>query len=126
MLIGVPKEIKDQEFRVGVTPAGVKTLVAAGHELVVESGAGARIGFSDNAYQAAGAKMVGSAEEAYACPLMVKVKEPQPSEIPLLRNGQVLFTYLHLAADPGLTRQLMERKIVGIAYETVTDEQGRL
>ena len=126
MLIGVPKEIKDQEFRVGVTPAGVKTLVAVGHEVVVESGAGTRIGFSDDAYRAAGAKMVGAAEEAYACPLMVKVKEPQPSEISLLREGQVLFTYLHLAADPGLTRQLVERKIVGIAYETVTDEQGRL
>lgn len=126
MLIGVPKEIKDHEFRVGITPAGVKALVAAGHEVTVETGAGARIGFTDEMYRAVGARIAASAAEAYACPMVVKVKEPQPVEIPLLREGQVLFTYLHLAADAELTNRLLERKIVGIAYETVTDPQGGL
>jgi alanine dehydrogenase len=126
MLIGVPKEIKDHEFRVGITPAGVKALVAAGHEVTVETGAGARIGFGDETYRAEGARIVASAAEAYACPMVVKVKEPQPAEIPLLREGQVLFTYLHLAADAELTDRLLERKIVGIAYETVTDASGGL
>ena len=126
MLIGIPKEIKDHEYRVGLTPAGVGALVADGHEVKVESGAGAPIGFGDDTYRAAGAKIARSAAEVYACPMIVKVKEPQPAEIPLLREGQVLFTYLHLAADAELTRQLVERKIVGIAYETVTDAQGAL
>ncbi|MDD5242137.1 MAG: alanine dehydrogenase [Sulfuricella sp.] len=126
MLIGVPKEIKDHEYRVGITPAGVRTLVDAGHEVRMETLAGDRIGFSDELYRAAGAKIVSSAAKAYVCPLIVKIKEPQPGEIPLLSEGQVLFTYLHLAADPELTRQLMERKIIGIAYETVTDLHGTL
>jgi len=126
VLIGVPKEIKDHEFRVGLTPAGVRALVGAGHEVRVETLAGAAIGFSDEIYSAAGAHIAANAEEAYACPMVVKVKEPQPAEIHLLQQGQVLFTFLHLAADAELTRQLVERKIVGIAYETVTDGQGRL
>ncbi len=126
MLIGVPKEIKDHEFRVGLTPTGVRALVAAGHEVRVESSAGAAIGYADERYAAAGAQIVASAVEVFACPMIIKVKEPQPAEIGLLREGQILFTYLHLAADAGLTRQLVERKIIGIAYETVSDPQGRL
>lgn len=126
MLIGVPREIKDHEYRVGVTPAGVRALTDAGHEVRVETRAGERIGFSDELYLAAGAGIVGTASEAYACPLIVKVKEPQPGEIPLLREGQVLFTYLHLAADPALTGRLLESEIVAIAYETVTDAAGTL
>jgi len=91
MRIGIPKEIKDFEYRVGTTPAGVHMLVAAGHEVCVESGAGAHIGFSDAHYQAAGARIVATAEAVYRCPMVVKVKEPQPAEIPLLKEGQVLF-----------------------------------
>ncbi len=126
MLIGVPKEIKDHEYRVGIAPAGARALTDAGHEVRVETRAGERIGFSDELYLAAGARIVDTPSEAYACPLIVKVKEPQPGEIPLLRAEHVLFTYLHLAADPELTRQLLGRKIIGIAYETVTDAQGAL
>lgn len=126
MKIGIPKEIKDHEFRVGATPAGVHALAATGHEVRIESNAGARIGFSDAQYQAAGATIVNTAAEIYACPLVVKVKEPQPAEIPLLHEGQVLFAYLHLAADRALTGQLLQRKIIGIAYETVTDAQGAM
>ena len=126
MRIGVPKEIKPQEFRVGLTPAGVHALVERGHEVWVERGAGARIGHDDAAYQRAGAQVVDGPEAVYQCPMVVKVKEPQPSEIPLLWEGQVLFTYLHLAADAELTRALQACKVVAIAYETVTDERGRL
>ena len=126
MLIGVPREIKNHEYRVGVTPAGVRALTDAGHEVKVETRAGERIGFSDELYLAAGARIVEMPSEAYACPLIVKVKEPQPGEIPLLREGQVLFTYLHLAADPALTRRLLESRIVAIAYETVTNSAGAL
>ncbi|BCB26951.1 alanine dehydrogenase [Sulfurimicrobium lacus] len=126
MRIGVPKEIKDHEFRVGLTPAGVRALVGAGHEVHVQTGAGSAIGFGDTLYAESGARIVGTATEALACPMIVKVKEPQSAEIPLLHEGQILFTYLHLAADAGLTEQLLQHKIIGIAYETVTDAQGRL
>lgn len=126
MLVGVPKEIKDHEFRVGLTPDGVRTLASAGHEVRVQTLAGAAIGYSDERYLAAGAQVVATAAEAFACPMVIKVKEPQPPEISLLREGQILFTYLHLAADAELTRHLVECKIIGIAYETVTDAQGRL
>lgn len=126
MKIGVPKEIKDHEFRVGVTPAGVHALVAAGHEVLVQSQAGEAIGFSDGHYGAAGAKIVAAPADVYACPMVVKVKEPQPSELPLLREGQLLFTYLHLAPDPEQTRHLLQQKVVGVAYETVTDANGHL
>ncbi len=126
MLIGVPKEIKDHEYRVGVTPGGARALTAAGHEVLVQSGAGQRIGFSDEHYVAAGARIAASAAEVYACPLVVKVKEPQAAELPLLHSGQVLFTYFHLASAPDLTARLLERRIVAIAYETVTDAQGGL
>ncbi len=126
MKIGVPKEIKDREYRVGVTPAGVQALMAAGHELVVETQAGAAIGFTDEMYQAVGARIVPTAAEVYKSPMVMKVKEPQSSEFPLMHEGQLLFTYLHLAPDPEQTRQLLERKVVAIAYETVTDERGAL
>ncbi len=126
MLIGVPREIKNHEYRVGITPAGVRALTDAGHEVRVETRAGERIGFGDDLYLAAGARIADTPADAYACPLVVKVKEPQPGEIPLLREEQVLFTYLHLAADPALTRSLLESKIVAIAYETVTDAAGAL
>ena len=125
MRIGIPKEIKDHEYRVGVTPAGVAALTASGHEVLVETAAGARIGFGDALYETAGALIAGR-NEVYACDMIVKVKEPQPAEWPLLRPGQIVFCYLHLAPDPDLTRGLLERKIIGIAYETVTDAQGNL
>ncbi|MEJ2553181.1 MAG: alanine dehydrogenase, partial [Gammaproteobacteria bacterium] len=99
MKLGIPKEIKDHEFRVGATPSGVMALTEAGHEVLIESGAGDAIGFSDDMYRAAGAQ-TGSREVVYACPMVIKVKEPQPSEYPLLWEGQVLFAYLHLAPDP--------------------------
>ena len=125
MKIGIPKEIKDHEFRVGATPSGVKALVEAGHEVVIEHDAGAAIGFTDELYRAAGAQ-VADRETVYAAPMVVKVKEPQTSEFPLLHEGQVLFTYLHLAPDPVQTQALIDRKVVAIAYETVTDKQGHL
>jgi alanine dehydrogenase len=124
--IGIPKEIKDQEFRVGATPAMVRALVDAGHQVLVQQGAGAKIGFLDAAYTQAGAKLSASPSEIYAAEMVVKVKEPQQSEYSLLHEGQILFCYLHLAPDPQQTAALLERKVVGIAYETVTDERGRL
>jgi alanine dehydrogenase len=125
MKIGIPKEIKDHEFRVGVTPSGVKALTEAGHEVLVEQGAGMAIDFSDALYQSAGAR-TASREEVYACPMVIKVKEPQAEEFPLLREGQLLFAYLHLAPDPVQTRALVERKVIAVAYETVTDRRGQL
>jgi alanine dehydrogenase len=126
MRIGVPKEIKDHEFRVGVTPEGVRALVAAGHQVVVETRAGSAIGHYDAEYVAAGATIAATARLAYDCDMVIKVKEPQAAEVPLLREGLVLFTYLHLAAVPELARELMKRKVVAIAYETVVDGNGRL
>ncbi|MHB1187874.1 alanine dehydrogenase [Thiobacillus sp.] len=125
MRIGIPKEVKDHEYRVGVTPAGVGALIAQGHQVLVETLAGARIGFGDAQYEAAGAMITGR-NQVYGCDMVVKVKEPQPSEVALLREGQLLFCYLHLAPEPELTRGLLERKVIGIAYETVTDAQGNL
>jgi alanine dehydrogenase len=127
MLVGVPREIKDNEFRVGLTPSAVRELVAHGHEVIVQSGAGTAIDLDDERYAAAGARVVSQAEEVYArAELVVKVKEPQPSEIALLREGQVLFTYLHLAPDRAQTEGLLKAGCVGVAYETVTDERGGL
>jgi alanine dehydrogenase len=126
MLIGIPKEIKNQEARVGATPAMVRMFVHDGHRVVVESGAGALIGFTDKMYQEAGAKIVPTAKEVYTSEMIIKVKEPQTSEFPLMHEGQILFTYLHLAPDPEQTKHLIERKVVAIAYETVTDKEGRL
>jgi alanine dehydrogenase len=125
--IGVPKEIKVHEYRVGMTPAGVRELVQSGHTVIIEHAAGGGIGFSDEAYQAAGATIAPSAAEVFAAAdLIVKVKEPQPKEIAALRPGQVLFTYLHLAADAAQTEGLIRSKATCIAYETVTDRNFTL
>ena len=127
MLIGVPKEIKTQEFRVGLVPGSVRELVHHGHAVLAESGAGLGIGFDDSAYAAAGARIAENAGEVFgAADMIVKVKEPQAKEIALLRPGQVLFTYLHLAADPALTEGLLQSGATCIAYETVTDAHGGL
>src|SRR6185437_2209931 len=127
MLIGVPKEIKTHEYRVGLVPGSVRELVHHGHAVLVESGAGAGIGFGDEAYRKAGARIAGAAGEVFAAAeLVIKVKEPQPREIALLRPGQVLFTYLHLAADRQQTEGLMRSGAVCVAYETVTDAKGGL
>ncbi len=127
MKIGVPKEIKIHEYRVGLLPAGVRELIDAGHQVLVQTGAGAGIGFDDSHYQAAGATIAASAEEVFfTSNLIVKVKEPQLAECALLRPGQVLFTYLHLAADPAQAQALMASKATAIAYETVTAADGSL
>ncbi len=125
MQIGVPSETKVQEYRVAATPDGVRDLVARGHDVVVERGAGEGSSFSDLDYQQAGATL-GSTAEAWGAELVLKVKEPQPSEYGYLRQDQVLFTYLHLAADPQLTEALLEAGTTAIAYETVRDAHGRL
>ncbi len=126
MLIGVPKEIKTQEYRVGLVPSSVKELVKSGHQVLVETGAGAKINFSDALYQEAGAKIATSAKEVFEkADMIIKVKEPQPQEIRMLREGQILFTYLHLAADPGQAKGLMDSGSICIAYETVTSKDGR-
>ena len=119
MHIGVPKEIKDQEFRVGLTPATVKILCDRGHQVSVQTGAGAGAGFSDDDYQAAGATLVATAAAAWDQALVVKVKEPLAAEFPLIQKGQILFTYLHLAAARPLTERLIESGVHAIAYETV-------
>jgi alanine dehydrogenase len=127
MRIGVPREIKVHEYRVGLVPAGVRELTAAGHEVVVESGAGKGIGVDDAHYEACGAKVVGTAEQVFAgSEMIVKVKEPQPKEYAMLRPGQVLFTYLHLAADREQALGLMKSGATAIAYETVTGRNNSL
>lgn len=127
MLIGVPKEIKNHEYRVGMTPAGVYELVQHGHQILVETNAGLSIGYGDEDYIKAGAMIAKSEQEVFAqCEMIVKVKEPQPSEYKMLRPGQLLFTYLHLAADSEQTKGLLESDCVAIAYETVTDDFGGL
>ncbi|PTE23059.1 alanine dehydrogenase [Cereibacter changlensis JA139] len=127
MKIGCPKEIKPQEFRVGLTPHAAREAVAHGHEVLVETGAGTGSGFADADYEAAGARIVGTAEEVFAeAGMIVKVKEPQAVERKRLREGQLLFTYLHLAPDPEQTRDLLASGVTAIAYETVTDDRGGL
>ena len=127
MIIGVPKEIKPNEARVGLTPAGVNALAAAGHQVLVEAGAGIGSGFSDNAYTKVGAEILPGPEDVYAgAEMLVKVKEPLPPEYRMLREGQVLFTFLHLAPEPELTRALLDKKILGIAYETIQLADGSL
>jgi alanine dehydrogenase len=127
MLIGVPKEIKNHEYRVGLTPASVKEFVANNHRVMVQSDAGAAIGFSNEDYIQAGAVVVDSAEQIFAeAEMIVKVKEPQPDECRQLHAGQTLFTYLHLAPDPLQTQLLAESGATCIAYETVTDDRGGL
>ena len=127
MHIGLPKEIKNHEYRVGLTPAGVRELVSHGHEVVVQTAAGAEIGLSDDAYKAAGAVVVNTAQEIFArAEMVIKVKEPQTAECAMLRAGQILYTYLHLAPDPEQTRALIDSKAVCIAYETITGPGGGL
>lgn len=127
MKIGCPKEIKPQEFRVGLTPNAAGEAVAHGHEVVVQTGAGLGAGFKDADYSAVGAHIVDTAEEIFAtADMIVKVKEPQAVERKMLREGQVLFTYLHLAPDPEQTKDLLESGCTAIAYETVTDDRGGL
>ncbi len=126
MRIGVPKEIKDQEFRVGLSPASVAALVAQGHQVVVETQAGAGAGFADELYEQAGATIAGDAATAWAQDLVVKVKEPLPGEYQFLREDLILFTYLHLAAQPDLVKALLRAKTTAIAYEMVELDDGRL
>ena len=127
MLIGVPKEVKTHEYRVGLIPGSVRELMHLGHKVVIETGAGAGIGFDDASYEAAGASIAARAEEVFgAAELVVKVKEPQAQEVLMLREGQILFTYLHLAADKAQTEGLMASGSIGVAYETVTDARGGL
>jgi alanine dehydrogenase len=127
MIIGLPREIKTQEYRVALTPAGVDVLVRSGHRVWVERGAGKESGFPDADYEKAGAKVVGSAAEVWGqAEMIVKVKEPLPGEYSFFRPGLILFTFLHLAADQHLTLAMVEKKIVGIAYETVELKNGYL
>ena len=127
MLIGVPKEVKTHEYRVGLVPGSVRELIHHGHKVVVESGAGGGIGFGDPAYENAGAEILTRAADVFAAAeLIVKVKEPQPEEIRALREDQILFTYFHLAADRTLAEALLRSGAVAIAYETVTDKTGGL
>ncbi len=125
MKIGVPKEIKSEEYRVGLTPAGARALLSAGHQVFVEQGAGEGAGLSDLDYQEAGASLVSS-QEAWAQDLVVKVKEPQSAEYDFLRPGLLLFTYLHLAAVPELARVLAQKQVSAVAYETIETADGRL
>ena len=127
MVVGVPREIKTEENRVAVTPTGVSAFVARNHKLLIERSAGVGSGFSDHAYVSAGAQIVESAREVWEqADLIMKVKEPQPSEFPFLRKGLILFTYLHLAASEAVARELLERKVTAIAYETIQLDDGSL
>jgi len=126
MLIGVPKEIKDHEYRVGLTPDGAALLAKAGHGVRVEARAGARVGFGDEAYRAAGAQVVASAAEAYACDMVIKVKELQRAEFKLTHPGQILFCYHHFAPDPELLDAMLAARVTSVAYETITAPDGSL
>src|SRR5688572_32960569 len=126
MRVGVPKEIKPDEYRVAMIPSGADQLVRAGHEVVVEQGAGVGSGFTDDDYRKVGAKIVDTAAEVFKADMIVKVKEPQPTEIGMFRPGQIIFTYFHFAADKELTQGCMEAEITAIAYETITDKKGTL
>src|ERR1700739_3971754 len=127
MKIGVPKEIKNHEYRVGLTPASVREFVSHGHSVMVQAGAGAAIGLDDAQYKAAGATLADSAQQVFAAAdMIVKVKEPQPQECAMLRPGQLLYTYLHLAPDPEQTAALVKSGAVCVAYETITGANGGL
>src|SRR6185312_5997545 len=127
VIIGLPKEIKDNEYRVGLTPAGVRALTDAGHRVIVETNAGDGSGFDNGLYERAGATILNSADDIWGQgEMIVKVKEPIEPEYPRMREGQLLFTYLHLAPDHKLTEQLLESKVTGVAYETITDRKGTL
>jgi alanine dehydrogenase len=126
LIVGVPKEIKTREYRVGMTPAGVRSLVSRGHTVLVEAGAGEGSGIHDAEYAAQGAKVVETAAEAWAATMVVKVKEPLEREYAFFRDDLVLYTYLHLAAEPKLTRALAERGVAAVAYETIQTADGSL
>ena len=127
MRVGVPKEIKNHEYRVGMSPSSVREMIKNGHEVMVETNAGVGIGASDSDYSSVGANVVDTAEEVFAsCDMIVKVKEPQAVERAMLREGQILYTYLHLAPDPEQTKDLVESGATCIAYETVTSPFGGL
>ncbi len=126
MIIGIPKEIKDNEYRVSLPPGGAREMVRHDHTVLVERGAGAGSGFTDAEYEAAGARLLDAAEVWTQAQMVMKVKEPLPSEYPFLRPDMILFTYLHLAASESLTRAMMDSGVTGIAYETVEDREGRL
>jgi len=127
MIVGVPREIKVHEYRVGLVPAGARELVERGHAVVVQAGAGMGVGLSDQAYLDVGASIVDSAADVFEqADMVVKVKEPQPTELKHIREGQILFAYLHLAPDPDLTRGLLDRNCIALALETVTDGRGGL
>jgi alanine dehydrogenase len=124
--IGVPKEIKTQEYRVGINPDGVRQLALAGHRVLVQSGAGVSSGFTDETFAAAGATIAPTAADVWASDMVIKVKEPLPAEFPYFRPGLILYTYLHLAAFAELTRELLAKQVSGVAYETITDDAGGL
>jgi len=127
VIVGLPKEIKDNEYRVGLTPAGVRALTDSGHRVVVERGAGEGSGFDNDLYERAGATILDSPDDVWAeGEMIVKVKEPIAPEYPRMREGQLLFTYLHLAPDPQQIEALLKNKVTGIAYETITDRKGTL
>ena len=127
MKVGLPKEIKDNEYRVGLTPAGVQALAHAGHEVYVQKTAGEGSGFTDDQYVKAGGQLLDTADDVWKTgDMIVKVKEPIAPEYPRMRENQLLFTYLHLAPELELTKQMMDRNVTGVAYETITDRQGRL
>lgn len=127
MLIGVPKEIKNHEYRIGLTPSGARELIAHGHQVMIQRDGGKAIGLTNEMYQKSGAEIVNSAEEIFArAEMIIKVKEPQSNECQMLRAGQVLYTYLHLAPDPEQTKALVKSGCTAIAYETVTDRSGGL
>jgi alanine dehydrogenase len=126
VIIGVPKEIKTREYRVGMTPAGVRSLTSRGHKVLVEKGAGLGANIQDTDYTSAGAQIVATAAEAWSAEMVVKVKEPLPSEYDFFRENLILYTYLHLAPEPELTKKLVEKKVVGVAYETIENDDGTL
>ncbi|HYO76872.1 MAG TPA: alanine dehydrogenase [Thermoanaerobaculia bacterium] len=126
MRIGVPTEIKNNEYRVGMTPAGARDLSSDGHDVLIQKGAGHGSGFADEEYEAAGARILPDADAVYdAAEMIVKVKEPIEADLARLKDGQLLFTYLHLAPVPDLTAALLKKKIIGVAYETITDDRKR-
>src|SRR5262245_28976734 len=124
--VGIPKEIKESEYRVGATPWTVQSLIRAGHKVLVQTKAGLQAGYPDELYARAGASVVQTPAEVFQADMIVKVKEPQESEYPLFRSGQLLFAYLHLAPNPQLAKALIDANVVAIAYETVTDAEGKL
>ena len=127
MIVGAPKEIKRDEYRVSLLPVGAEELTRAGHSVLVESGAGLGSGITDQEYAKSGAEMVGTAKEIFQrSDMIIKVKEPQPAEVAMIRRGQIMFTYFHLAADKSLTESLAASGVIAVAYETLSDENGRL